>query len=144
MNEITLTTKGYLELINDPIKEQDKRWVIRGENVEVSDGFHSMSELYDHRMALNSFLFKMMFKLDQQVRPNTCYTYPNVMKSKYHNDDTMFEGYFIVLANTNEGQISYHYKLEHWDKFDLPEVPKIPFEYDGHKSKDVIERLLKL
>ena len=114
------------------------------DQMDVSDGYHTMSELYEHRMALNAFLFKMMYKLDLQVREDEANEAPYIMKSKLHNDGTMFEGYFIVFVNTNVGQISYHYDLKYWDSFKIPAVERIPYEYDGHGSKEVIERLLKL
>ncbi len=99
----------------------------------VSDGFHTMDELYDHRMALNIALFHCIHSAK----------YWKVMKSKLHYDGTMFEGYFIVMMIIGIRQISYHYKLEHWDKFQIPEVEKTP-PYDGHTSQDVIERLMNL
>lgn len=97
----------------------------------VSDGYHTMHELYKHRMALNIALFQAWKKEF------------TVIKSKLHSDGTMFDGYFIVMAITPIGQISYHYKLKYWDKFLLTEVEKAP-EWDGHSSLDVIERLFSL
>lgn len=98
---------------------------------ECRDEYHSMHELYQHRMALNIALFHA-WKKDYYV-----------MKSKLHEDGTMFDGYFIVMALTPEGQISYHYDLKHWDKFDLTEVERTP-KWDGHTSLQVMERLMKL
>lgn len=109
-----------------------------GNDIEVSDGYHTMDELYDHRMALSAALFALI---------KDC-PYDNIVvyKSKLHHDGTMFEGgYFVVgFVAENLGQISYHYKLEHWDKFRIDEYERAPDVYDGHTSKDVIERLLKL
>ena len=102
---------------------------------ECGDDYHTISELYDHRMALNIALFHAWFVAN---RPSI-----KVMKSKLHNDGTMFPGYFIVMALTTEGQISYHYELSHWDKFKIPEVERTP-EWDGHGSQNVLERLEKL
>lgn len=113
--------------------KDEKCIVITGsDDLEVSDGYHTMHELYQHRMALNIALFHWI-KKDYEV-----------VKSKLHYDGTMFDGYFIVAAKTEEGQISYHYKLKHWDKFNLFEVERVPWEYDGHGSLEVIERLIKL
>lgn len=107
-----------------------------GEDIDVTDGYHTMHELYQHRMALNIALFNTLIcGNDLDVK--------EVMKSKLHNDGTMFEGYFIVMAITEFGQISYHYDLKHWDKFKIPEVERTP-EWDGHGSIEVIERLMKL
>lgn len=111
-----------------------------GDLLDISDGYHTMSELYEHRMALNAALFNILLQTFR-VFGNV-----EVMKSRLHNDGTMFEGYFIVLACFPDGknQISYHYEMKYWNLFKIPEVPYVPFEYDGHTSKDVIERLLKL
>jgi len=106
----------------------------------VSDGYHTMHELYKHRMALNIALFNSWYDSDV---PDGYHSRMQVMKSKLHNDGTMFDGYFIVMALTDYGQISYHYKIKYWDKFKIPEVERTP-EYDGHTPNDVIERLMKL
>ncbi len=97
----------------------------------VSDEYHTMHALYEHRMALNIALFHA-WKPDIEC-----------MKSKLHADGTMFEGYFIVMALTPYGQVSYHYKLKHWDKFRIPEVERTP-PWDGHSSLQVMERLMRL
>jgi hypothetical protein len=47
------------------------------------------------------------------------------------------------MAQTAKGQVSYHYDLEHWDQFDIPEVKRTP-EWDGHTATDVVHRLLTL
>lgn len=115
--------------------------------ISVSDGYHTMDELYEHRMALNVALFRYMHGIELQFNP-LYKQEPWVCKSKLHNDGTMFEGYFIVACRFDEvaaiGQISYHYKLEHWDKFRIPEVERVPWEYDGHTPQDTITRLLSL
>lgn len=113
-------------------------WTISGGDLlDVSDEYHTMSDLYEHRMALNIALFNHI--AIYQKYPGG----PEVLKSKLHSDGTMFEGYFIVVYNFHF-QFSYHYDLKYWDLFKIPEVERVPWEYDGHTSKDVIERLLKL
>lgn len=108
---------------------------------DVSDGFHTMHELYEHRMALNAALFNFLAVGSRTI---------TVMKAKFHHDGTMFapgadgQGYFIVMAVfPGVGQVSYHYKMKHWDKFKIPEVKRTP-PYDGHSALDVMERLLTL
>jgi len=104
---------------------------------QIGDEYHTMHELYQHRMALNVALFNLLARWDKQIGVRT------VVKSKLHNDVTMFEGgYFIVMYLPK--QISYHYELKHWDKFTIPEVERIPVEYDGHTASDVIERLINI
>lgn len=87
----------------------------------VSDGYHTFNELYDHRAALFSVI---------------CNTYKErAWKSKLHHDGTMYEGYFIVGITTDEGDYSYHYKIDRWDWFNIKELDKAP-EWDGHKPED--------
>ena len=96
---------------------------------DISDGYHTFNELYDHRAALTAALFKSL--------PND-----TVYKSKKHHDGTMYDGMFIVGANLpGIGEISYHYDLDPWwDVFNIREVENAP-EWDGHTPNDVIERL---
>lgn len=125
---------------NTTIKaEKDQITIWGGDDIEVRDEYHSMHELYQHRMALTIALFNFIHIF--QRYPGG----PEVIKSKLHHDGTMFEGgYFIVmLVHPKVGQISYHYKLKHWDKFKVPEVERTP-EWDGHSSLEALERLMKL
>lgn len=98
---------------------------------EVSDGFHTFDELYDHRRALTAALCKAL-GLD-------------AWRSKAHHpdDNPMFEGgYFIVGINLPTGTITYHYKLEHWDDFaEVDELAHAP-KWDGATPGDTVTRLL--
>jgi hypothetical protein len=66
-----------------------------------------------------------------------------VVKAWRHSDgEPCFGGgWFIVVAELPSGQVSNHYKEEHWDMFDVPEV-ELPPTYDGHTPKDATTRLL--
>lgn len=97
-------------------------------NGNTSDGYHTFNELYYHRMVLFSII---------------CNTYKEKSwKSKLHDDGTMFPNYFIVGVTTEEGNFTYHYHMDDWDKFNIKELPNAPV-WDGHTSKD-ITRLLSL
>lgn len=100
-----------------------------------SDGYHTFKELYDYRLAYNAHLFNMWSMHGTHF----------VVKSRYHSDgEPCFGGgWFIVVAETPLGQISNHYKEEHWDKFYVPEVPLPPI-YDGHTPQQALERLNQL
>lgn len=101
----------------------------------VSDGYHTFSELYNFRMLYNALLFNEWANQDKY----------EVHKSKKHSDGKeCFDGdYFIVQAQTDEGQISNHYELKWWYLFRVPEYEKaLPF--DGHTSEDVMQRLQEL
>lgn len=89
----------------------------------ISDGYHTFDELYYHRMVL--------FSLVCNANPEVAW------KSKQHHDGTMFdETSFICGIETPEGQYSYHYHLDHWDKFKVKELEFAP-EWDGHMPKDI-------
>lgn len=129
-----INNEGVLERIID--RKIHMLAIQAEEDIEIRDEYHSMHELYQHRMALNIALFNYLIcGNDLEVK--------EVMKSKMHNDGTMFKGYFVVMAVTIHGQISYHYKLKHWDKFKIPEVERTP-PCDGHTSLQVMERLMHL
>lgn len=93
---------------------------------EVSDGYHTFNELYEHRHAL----FSAFVKTNQEI----CW------KSMLHDDGTMFDDWFIAWANLPDGVITYHIPLRLWDLFECRELKHAP-KWDGHTSNDVIDRL---
>lgn len=105
----------------------------------TSDGYHKFSELYVFRMIYNAALFNEW---------GNHYALPkyNVHKSWRHND---FElcfggGWFVVVAMLPSGQITNHYEAKYWDLFKIPEYESAQYEFDGHNSYDVFERLKSL
>lgn len=102
---------------------------------EVSDGYHTFNELYEIRKAYNVALFNTWAKHYPEYQ---------VYKSWYHNDgEPCFGGgWFIVGATLPTGQISNHYKEEDWGLFNVPIHKKAPVPFDGHTTKDVIDRLI--
>ncbi|AEW47134.1 hypothetical protein BCP78_0127 [Bacillus phage BCP78] len=97
-------------------------------NGQISDGSHTFDELYYHRM----ILFSVICNLHKE----------KAWKSWKHDDGTMFDDYFIVGIETPQGQFTYHYHKDHWDKFEVEELAAAP-AWDGHTSDD-ITRLLSL
>lgn len=125
-------------------------------DANISDSYHTFDILYEIRKAYNVALFNELanpntvrfFQDDTQfdgVNSITGNRY-QVHKSKRHFDgeECFGGGWFIVVANLPTGQISNHYKLEDWDLFKIPEYEKALFEFDGHTTKDVINRLKQL
>lgn len=100
----------------------------------LGDNFHSMEELYDYRMAYNAAFFKLLAQTNLPAR---------VHKSKKHHDgEPCFNGkYFVVMAELPSGQISNHYKLKHWDLFDIPEQ-EVSDVWDGHDPEIALNRIL--
>lgn len=106
---------------------------------QISDGFHTFDELYEHRTALLAAFAK--------ANPDMAW------KSRQHElgGDDMFPGYFIVGVNlavrkkTHGGgikkiPISYHVEDKYWDMFPIYEYENAP-KWDGHTPADVVERL---
>lgn len=116
-----ITKNQYESEINRLISElEDKS--------NISDGSHTFGELYHHR----AILFAVI-----------CNTYKeNSWKSWKHEDNTMYEDYFIVGVTTAKGNYTYHYYKDYWDIFKVKELPNAP-AYDGHKPED-IDRLFTL
>lgn len=103
---------------------------------KLSDGYHTMAELYQHRRALTAVLAACAAGMGDSWR-----------SKRHHPDDSpMFEGgYFIVGINLpNTGPITYHYRLEHWDDFAaVPELEHAP-KWDGATPDDTVTRCLEL
>lgn len=120
-----------------------------GENLQVTDSYHTMEELYEHRIRLYLALVKIY---DNYITPMRC----NVVcwKSKLHDDGTSLEGWFIlgmVVTKTpfetdkpaEKFDIGYHIPLKYWHLANVIELPKAP-KYDGYTPNDVLKRLLRL
>lgn len=101
------------------------------------DGYHTFTELYEHRHRLFIALMK--------AHPEKAW------HSKVHSDGSIMEGWFIAGIHTKNGDITYHLPMRFWDelfycKGDAPCVTtleKAP-EFDGHTSEDVLQRLKEL
>lgn len=113
--------------VNKSMKINKKIYKL-GYKGKISDGSHTFEELYYHRMVL----FATICNQNKD----------KAWKSKKHDDDTMFENYFIVGIETREGTYTYHYELKYWGMFEVRELINAP-EWDGHTPDDV-NRLISL
>lgn len=94
---------------------------------EVSDGYHTFNELYNHRVRLFSTLMR---------------AYPDKSWWSYkHSDGEIWEGWVLAGIETPAGMVTYH--LPEKEIPYLPEGIELEFgkEWDGHTSEDVLERL---
>ena len=100
---------------------------------QVSDGHHTFDELYEHRYELFIALCKAVAGFGGEKR---------IWRSKYHSDGDFFQGQFLLGIGREKGkQITYHLPLSRWEETSFAlELEKAP-EWDGHTSKDVLERL---
>lgn len=101
--------------------------------VEISDGYHTFDELYDHRITLYIALCKFVNSSEG--------AYP-VWRSKVHSDGSKYEGWFLLgIEKTKGSQMTYHIPLERWGETDFAETLEIAPEFDGHTPQDVLERI---
>lgn len=130
-----------IEIINELVKFSKKAGF--DEN-NVSDGYHTFAELYEFRKAYNAALFNEWASHYPIKNPDQTIAYKyDVHKSWKHNDGELCfgGGWLIAVAVLPTGQISNHYEAKDWDLFKIPEAVKAKYPFDGHTSKDVLERL---
>jgi hypothetical protein len=93
---------------------------------EVSDGYHTFDELYEHRFALFLALLREL---------------GTGWRSHLHADGSGYEGWFLVGASLPTGDITYHLPEREWEQTGwLTTLERAP-AWDGHTSADVVERL---
>lgn len=94
----------------------------------ISDGYHTFDELYEHRIVLFAALLNRLPKR-------------KAWKSRKHDDGSSYEGWFIAGYGIKEGeQITYHIPDSHWDLFKVEEKERAPV-WDLHTPNDVLDRL---
>ena len=97
---------------------------------EVSDGYHTFNELYEHRCLLFIALMRAHPELG--------------WRAVTHDDGSRFDGWFVAGMHLPTGDITYHLPERMWEKLDrcsiltLQKAPK----WDGHDSGDVLDRLM--
>lgn len=120
-----------------------------------SDGYHTFNELYEFRKVYNAVLFNEWAKqpmynefnpdlsIKEMFEDKSYIPMYDVHKSVRHHDGSIIFGgdWFIVSAMLPSGLISNHYHLKDWDLFQVPEVEKAKYEFDGHTGANVLERL---
>lgn len=100
---------------------------IPGDVQDVSDGYHTFGELYEHR----NLLLCVAMRAFGGARS---------WKSRRHHDGTAFEGWFIAGIDLNEGAVTYHLPDRLWDLCPAREL-SVGEPWDGHTSADVLQRL---
>ena len=98
---------------------------------EVSDGYHTFDELYNHR----HLLFIALMRSNPEMS----------WRARVHEDGSMYEGWFVAGMELSTGNISYHLPVEMWELLDFSKITtmKNAPKFDGHTPNMVIERLRK-
>ena len=96
---------------------------------EVSDGYHTFNELYEHKYVLFLAL---------------CRALGMGWKSKFHSDGSMFAEYFVCgVTLPGAGDITYHLPMYEWENASFLRVLERAPSWDGHTPVQVSERLRK-
>jgi hypothetical protein len=96
-------------------------------NGDISDGYHTFDELYEHRC-----LLFLLFVTGQDL-----------MGAAYAVLEH-YEGWDLITYDSPEGQISYHVstKYRHLWSGTLMEIPIERHKFDGHTPTDVVMRMM--
>lgn len=92
---------------------------------DLSDGYHTFDELYDHRCLLYLTLAKSQGFLGWAWRPD-------------------YEGWFCLYWTTPFGQISYHIPNKYIRFVEGKCTRDDAIKFDGHTSNDVLWRLASI
>lgn len=110
------------------------------DEMSICDGFHTMEELYDHRIALWIAYCSLAEGLMKANESGSA-----VWRSKKHSDGSTTDGWFILGMNHTKGkQITYHLPMSKWDETDFAMTYDEAPELDGHTSHDVLKRIPEL
>jgi len=96
---------------------------------EVSDGYHTFNELYEHRCTL----FLALMKAHQSLS----------WISTKHSDGSTWDGWFIAGIKAPTGDITYHLPSKMWSLAceTGAAVLETGFHWDGHTASDVVDRI---
>lgn len=105
-------------------------------NGDISDGYHTFDELYEHRITLYIALCRKLSQIHYKGF---------IWMSKLHSDGSKFDGWFVLGIGKEKGeQITYHLPESKWDEcYFAEELEKAP-EFDGHAPSNVLERIENL
>ena len=122
--EVTQSRAYNFEDLNELIKSQPANF----KKGEISDGYHTFNELYEHRNTLFITLCRLMY-------------HTGLVWKKPIED-----GWFLLGIGIEPGkQISYHLPESLWSLTDFIRINPAPkVQWDGHTSNDVIKRLKEL
>ncbi len=114
-----------------------------GGDLQISDGYHTFDELYDHRITLYIAFCRALFVLGiESDHPR------EIWRSRKHSDGELCFGtgtqYVLGIGKEKGKQLTYHVPIERWDESSFAETLEIAPEWDGHTSEDVINRLKSL
>lgn len=119
----------------------------------ISDGYHTFGELYQHRIQLwiaychISLSAIMLAKISPAFRAKIDYKNETPWKTKYHSDGELAfgGGWFVLGIGKDPGkQKTYHLPDSYWEACKAIETIEKAPDFDGHSSEDVLKRLIEV
>lgn len=118
--------------------EKEINELIKAEHLDtnqISDGYHTFGELYEHRIANYLVVCACMCLAGKGY----------VWRTLKHSDGSHWEGWFVLGISHSKGkQITYHLPMKYWESCEFVEIVEKAPEFDGHTSEDVLDRLALL
>lgn len=113
---------------------------------DVSDGYHTFDELYEHRSILFLALLRSIQDTNEFAEYESLDVFAHPWYSKKHEDGTMFPGMFIAGMSTDHGSVTYHFDEKYLPLFEKAEIEYLDRapEWDGHTPEDGLEVLKAL
>lgn len=109
---------------------------------DVSDGYHTIAELYDHRIELWITVCRFISNMEEDYDSKTG---KRVWRSEFYSDGKTMVGWFLLGIGREGGkQMTYHLPMSRWNDTEFAEILDRGPEWDGHTSADVLERLKTL
>lgn len=141
--ERIIKTEKYKNMSKIPLTVAFNATIARNKEVhgsgfdtnELSDGYHTFGELYEHRITLFITLCRILFNS----------TYGEDKKDISIWKTPPIDGWFIMGITVDGKQITYHLPESKWNETEFCEYmnPK-SYQFDGHNSDDVLQRLKTL
>lgn len=133
--------------INQLIKNQGDKFEVG----KIFDGFHTIDELYEHRIQLWITTARLSARCNNLPGNHTY----EVWRSERHSDGELaFGGGWFVLGinhywpdennNIINEQLTYHLPIKYWEECEFAITFHSAKEWDGHTSADVLESLKQL
>ncbi|GAB3324468.1 hypothetical protein GCM10027299_21750 [Larkinella ripae] len=109
---------------------------------DISDGYHTFGELYEHRITLWIALCQLQHNRFMHTNAPSV---RSAWRTRLHSDGSGFEGWFVLgIGKTSGEQMTYHLPDSKWGLCDFAETLERAPDWDGHTSADVLERIAKL
>ena len=147
MKTITIIGAEKIE-VKQSIHTLSRDAIVEGsESMSVFDSYHTMEELYEHRLVLFIALCKLLAQVSTTFMPKgfEILNPVSVWRSKLHSDGSSFDGWFILGIGKEAGkQITYYLPYSKWEDTEFAETLEKAPEFDGHTFSDVLKRIANL